>query len=432
MISKKALVSAIALTGVALVGFGQAHSAIADPVSNSYSIVGSDTLEDVVNALANGTDITGTRVRVTAGGLTLGSFDATGSPYIQTKPGGKLFTRPNGSGDGLKAVSASNGDTTRTFVAGKQGNQVVEATLTPVTIGGLVDIARSSSTPTSDGTGGLYAHPFGRDAIAVAVSSAVASFLDANGGRYITQDELASIYSNCSTTSLTLSRTVAGTTNTIVVEPVIPQSGSGTRKDFIKKITNSAVTDGTISSSYLNNSSTFGAGAAGGSTLAIGSGSTAGTGCIYVGQEHDATSAAFNPANHPNAIMPMSASRWIAMSNGASLNKSGAAQLVQIATTATPYVSTSDVNFPVNSLNGKLVPGSGYYADGVWGRDVWLITSYSKLTSDTVFGSLFTGNVTNKLTNTETNSISRVGLVKKLYGFLAPVATTGFRVAYSY
>ncbi len=77
VISKKAVALCVTL-GVAVSGIAIATPASADPVSNSYAIVGSDTLEDVVNALANGTNITGSFVRTAANGATIGSFDATG------------------------------------------------------------------------------------------------------------------------------------------------------------------------------------------------------------------------------------------------------------------------------------------------------------------------------------------------------------------
>ena len=104
MISQK-VVALCAAFGVAVTGAAIAVPAVAEPVSNSYAIVGSDTLEDVVNGLVNGTNISGASVRSTVGGSTLGSFDATGNPCIITKPNGIRFGRPNGSGDGVKALS---------------------------------------------------------------------------------------------------------------------------------------------------------------------------------------------------------------------------------------------------------------------------------------------------------------------------------------
>jgi hypothetical protein len=139
VISKKAI-ALCATVGVTLSGIALAAPAHAEPVSNSYSIVGSDTLEDVVGALANGTRITGSTVRITTSGSTLGSFDATGSPYISTKPSGVRFGRPNGSGDGVKALSRSiDGAAYTSGTAGGPAN---------VTITGQVDIARSSSAGT--------------------------------------------------------------------------------------------------------------------------------------------------------------------------------------------------------------------------------------------------------------------------------------------
>jgi hypothetical protein len=81
--------------GMAISAFGVASTAFAEPVTQSYVAVGSDTLQDVLNGLANGTSITTSSVRSLAGSKTFGSYDATGSASIQTKSGGVRFGRPN-------------------------------------------------------------------------------------------------------------------------------------------------------------------------------------------------------------------------------------------------------------------------------------------------------------------------------------------------
>ena len=106
--NKKKVIAAAAAFGVAASLLAVAAPANAEPVSNSYAVVGSDTLQDVLNALSNGTSISGASVRSSAGGPSSSRpFDATGSSSIVTKPGGVRFGRPNGSGDGVRALSRS-------------------------------------------------------------------------------------------------------------------------------------------------------------------------------------------------------------------------------------------------------------------------------------------------------------------------------------
>jgi hypothetical protein len=89
-----------------------------------------------------------------------------------------------------------------------------------------------------------------------------------------------------------------------------------------------------------------------------------GGGCIHVGQEHDASG--LGTAD----ITPMSATRWIAMKNGASYNKSGTATLggfvVKTVNSADTYPS------PVGGTAPNLTPTAEYYTDTTWGRDTYL------------------------------------------------------------
>ncbi len=70
--NKKKVIAAAAAFGVAASLFAVASPANAEPVSSSYAVVGSDTLQDVLNALSNGTNISGSDVRSLAGDLTSG------------------------------------------------------------------------------------------------------------------------------------------------------------------------------------------------------------------------------------------------------------------------------------------------------------------------------------------------------------------------
>lgn len=218
------LVALGAACGIAIAGVGVATSASAEPVSNSYSLVGSDTLQDSMNAIVNGTTITGATVRVTSNNKTLGNFDAFGSAAIQTKPAGAFFGRPAGSGAGVSALRAS------ITGANYTGNPAVPARQ----ILGQVDIARSSSGPGGNANAnGLLAYvPYGRDALGFAYKGGDSSWAN------LTAAQLKAIY-ECTTT------TVGG----VAIKPRIPQSGSGTRSFFLGAIGNptlgSCVSDAT-------------------------------------------------------------------------------------------------------------------------------------------------------------------------------------------
>src|SRR5450830_824336 len=93
--------------GLMVGGVMLATPASADPVSPGYVAVGSDTLQDSMNALTNGTAVTNAFVRVAGAGNAIGNFDAFGSTNIQTTSGGPFFARPGGSGAGITALTDS-------------------------------------------------------------------------------------------------------------------------------------------------------------------------------------------------------------------------------------------------------------------------------------------------------------------------------------
>lgn len=382
MISKKTVAIAAtigaAISGIALV------PANAEPVSNSYVIVGSDTLEDVVSAIVNGTNISGSSVRATTGGNTLGSFDATGTPYIITKPNGVRFGRPNGSGDGVKALSRSIDGAA--YTSGTTGGP------TSVVISGQVDIARSSSSGTSNASGELLYIPFGRDAIAYAYGATDGTTPLATNLDSLTVAQLSSLYT-CGGSTTATSQTFGGQT----VTAYLPQAGSGTRKDFLSKI---SLSESAVAAALA-------------------------TGCVRTGQEHDASTLA------TNSIMPMSASRWIAMSNGASFKKQSAiASIAGVATTAGTPVAA------VDGTAGALEPNASYYANSTWGRDTYIVVEYARVNSA---DAAYDANLANVVDPTNTKSLTYNGAsvmanttlaVKKKFGFLAPsVSAVNIRVA---
>jgi hypothetical protein len=359
--------------GLALTTAGAASLAAAEPVSNSYAIVGSDTLQDVVNALVNGTSVTSASVRSTAGSAFAGSFDATGAVLIQTKPYGPRFGRPNGSGDGVKALSRSIDGAN--YTAGTPGSPTVQ-------IPNQVDIARSSSGATAVADGPLRYIPFGRDALSYAHTGTVAAFDNIDAAT------LKGLY-ECTIT------TVGGVT----VTPVIPQAGSGTRKDFIGKI-------GVTESSMKEVSE---------------------GGCVVVGQEHDTKHLADGTTAFPaDAITPMSAAQWVAQNTGAGIDRRGATAKI-----GSPISGVS----PVIGSGTSMEPNPTYYSNSTWGRDTYLVVENARVTSgdakyDANLANLVS-NASSKLGNSSSALSSQAGSVKKKFGFLAPSSTTPFRAALS-
>lgn len=372
--NNKKFIAAGAAIGLAATLLVTVPAANAEPVSSSLAVVGSDTLQDVLNALANGTGISGSTVRSFGGDSAIGSFDATGSQIIQTKPNGVRFGRPNGSSDGVKALSRS--------IDGLPYTSTTPGAPANVTITGQVDIARSSSGGTVNAAGQLLYIPFGRDALSYAHSGGANAAFD-----NIDQATLKGIF-ECTVT------TVGGVT----VVPVIPQAGSGTRKDFIAKI-----------------------GATEASVLEVSEG-----GCVVVGQEHDTNSIASGAAFPANAVTPMSAAQWVAQNTGAGIDRRGAGVKIGSPVAGTPAVT---------GTGASMVPNAAFYSNPTWGRDTYIVVENARVTpGDPKFDAKLAdvvGNASTKLGNTQSTLPGQAGSVKKKFGFLAPSTTTPFRVALS-
>ncbi|MFD8818475.1 Ig-like domain repeat protein [Streptomyces sp. NPDC059627] len=321
--SSAAFVAAAVVAG----GLALATPAVADPDAGAFRQlvgVGSDTTQDVLNALAgdtvNGTSYSATAVK-SANGAGIASYDAiepgTGSTTsnITTRTGGPSFLRPNGSGNGRLALSeALTGDKYPTSAG--------------VSISGQVDFARSSGGPSVSGTALTYI-PMARDAVGVAVKG---SALDT-----LTVDQLHDIYSGALTT-------VNGQT----VHPRIPQAGSGTRKFFLAAI---GLTDATLSPN------------------------------VTTVQENQA-----NPAlTEDGALVPFSVGSWIAQNNGISpdYSKTAAAAGGHLASIQLP--GDTGATSPVTTVNGKLSPVTAYYENSTFGRDVYNVVPSRAIDTGSIF-----------------------------------------------
>jgi hypothetical protein len=373
-----AATAAVALAGIA---FGAAP-AYADPVSDGYSIVGSDTLQDAVAALANGTSITGSSVKVVGAGKVLASWDAFtlgvagGVGKIQTKPFGPVFDRPNGSGAGRNALLASIG-------FGGSNNFGSPA----VNVADQIDLARSSSVGGTAGTTLTYI-PFGQDAIGYAFkvgttndganSAAAAAALAA-----LTKAQLTAIYQ--ATTPAAASAALAGTGYTL--KPLGLQTSSGTWTTFLGKI---GLTTGTIGAAVDTRGNAI--------------------------PENDGN--VLTPGNDEIQLIPLSVANYIGQVNGAA----------RINTFSGVTVGSIDGVVPFTGAAPALAPNTAYYNSADWGRTVYIVVPTAKITPGPSFdqGAF---DLTNSASTTSltywggSGSPTTTKAVKIKFGFSAPTGT---------
>jgi len=362
----KKIIAMSTVAGVALAGLAFS-SANAEPVSNSYVLVGSDTLQDSTNALINGTNASGSFVRITSNLTTLGNFDAFGGAAIQTKPNGPFFGRPAGSGAGVTALRASI--TGNPYSAG--GTNTTAAKV----ITGQVDIARSSSGPgaNANAAGQLLYVPYARDAVAYAYKGGAAEWAN------LTPAQLKQVFDG------TL-KSIGGAT----ITPRLPQVGSGTRNFFLGAL-----------------------GYTGSSPVAPGVSDTG-----NATAENDASVLA------EGEIIPFSVASWVAQANNVTGVNSTTLTGVKMGS---PIASVA----PFTGTAPALVPNSAFYSNTTFGRDTYLVVEYSRVTTggakyDANLAALV--DVDGEASLTSFGSVaSSPGAVKKKFGFLSPSTTTAQR-----
>lgn len=382
--------------GVVIAGFGAATAAQADPVTDGYSIVGSDTLQDAVSALANGTTISGASVKVTGAGRVLASWDAFtlgvsgGVGQIQTKPFGPTFQRPNGSGAGRNALLASIGGTGGSSYA-----------YNGVNIKDQVDLARSSSVSGTTGTTLTYI-PFGQDAISYVFKvGAPAGSGDANAAASwiagLSSDQLKSIY-----TSTAASPVAAGTSG-YVVKPIALQGSSGTWTTFLSKI-----------------------------------GITAGDSGIGTGVDRrdlkvpENDGSVLTPAAGEIQIIPVSVANYIGQVNGAArINTFTPSTVVGTIDglpnpfTGTPTFTGSGTSSDPWVAASNLVPNPDFYNSASWGRTVYIVVPTAKLASDSGLAALVDTTSAASLTYWGASPAKGTSkAVKTKFGFGAPQGST--------
>ncbi len=220
-INRKFAIAGVTGVMVASLALG-AGPAMADPGSGVYRPLtgtGSDTTMFVLDALGN-VVVDGSSNKLIASYDAVNPTSGAAGDLIQTRSAGTQFNRPNGSGAGVKALTASI-NPTGTYTWPK----TVSGVTTQVSIAGQLDFARSSSGPSGSGSDLTYI-PFGKDAVSYAYSNVGSASVPSN----LTTAQLANIFKGVTTTY------VGADTLTHSYVPILPQANSGTRSFFLGQL----------------------------------------------------------------------------------------------------------------------------------------------------------------------------------------------------
>ncbi|MFC4032787.1 substrate-binding domain-containing protein [Streptomyces polygonati] len=262
---RAAMVLGAATLGTALIS----GTAQADPTEfRQLNGVGSDTTQDVLNGISNDVfDSDGSPAD-----LLIASYDAvnptTGAAHenIVLRSGHPAIQRPNGSGEGIAAL---RNDAFTTHA-------------------GNIDFARSSSGVTDSSDASLTWVPFAKDAVALAVKSG--STLPTNVTFAASNSDLKRVYNCKDTSGNPLPAGTFPTINGVTVHPLVPQSGSGTRKFWAAQLGFSATALPSCVSDVAKDGTPV--------------------------EEHDGGALQRTvTADHSEDIAPFSIAQWIAQSN---------------------------------------------------------------------------------------------------------------------
>ena len=313
--------------------------ALADPVaptSRPLALTGSDTTQDLGNALAETVNVGGSKAiaswdaRPPASNPTLTRITTKATNCDGNADTG--FVRPNGSGNGRLSLRASMGLDIGQGGAGVwQGDNIV----------GCVDAARSSAYSSSvAGTTGVLTYiPTGVDAVAPAINSG------SDFPRNISFARIQRVF-KCFDNNIT----------GLTAQPVIPQAGSGTRQFWLQQmeITEQEITLGDVPCLTR----------------------------VAFPQEHDGSVL----DGHTDRIVPFSAAQYIAQSNSASIAAAIPAVQVQDRRGTAILTGMNRTGQPVQQpvVGGVLNPNYPL------NRDVYHVVPTDKL-ADPVIDQVFTG-----------------------------------------
>lgn len=311
--------------------------ATADPKQFAAATgVGSDTTQDVMNALSGFNNVTSfTPVQSTAasGRRQVASWDAVGASCITPKAPGATFNRPNGSSAGRRALSRA--------IDGTSYGDATCGGLKPVS--GLVQFARSSAGPSGTGTDLTYV-PFGRDGMSFAyyANGVVAPVTT------LTSAQLTSLFS-------TGPQIIGG----VEIVPCGIQTSSGTYQ-FWNTALGTASTEATGTATCNNAASAAGLNTTTGGRAQENDGNglkARGDLVAFAGKQ---------------VIIGFSAANFISQSNGvvvSQLPAGGVVDLGAIDALGKPYTGTAPT----------MTPSSTFYASTTYGRDVYNVVSKALL-----------------------------------------------------
>jgi hypothetical protein len=423
------LAAASGLTALLLGGL-VAPVAQADPIANGskslyglLSGVGSDTTQDVMNGL----QIAIGRVS-TNGDWRLASYDANAAGTIKTKSNGTAaICRPNGSGNGLKALNVAIGADDAEACTPFSGDASTWSTVAGATsVVGQIQYSRSSSGPTVGSDGVVAYVPFAKDAMGYAVSDdsvmpelTVGTSTDAANGSGVTPSSLWAIYNCAATRIITVDGDLDGSETKLVdntytlgsgeestrIRAYLPQSGSGTA-DFWQGKSGAKFGIGSTVANCVERKA-FVAGDAGD---VDGGNNTFTSSADYTGisvQEHSGQAVQGNPG----AITPFSIPKWIAMAK------------------AIPGVTDVRYDVVIGTLNG-IAPTSGSGSNLVINPD-YITDSNTSYVTRTVYNVVPYRLVTDPTTLEHAMFRGRTSLVCsntaaiQNYGFAALTANSG-------
>ncbi len=344
-----ATVAALAVGAGLIVGSGSG-SVGADPRAlDAYVGAGSDTTQDVLNALSgfsNGTPFTPVSSAEGSGYRVLSSFDATlpsgvADRCITPKVKAPTIYRSNGSSEGRRALSRAI-DGTGYGPADQCGGTK--------DVAGLIDFARSSSGPSGGDTGtDLTYVPFGRDGVSFA-------YYRASGGAAVTELTRAQLTSLFTTGP----QTIGG----VRIVPCGIQTGSGTYS-FWNSVTTASSTAENTATTECNN-------LAGGRL-----------------QENDGAGLKAKgdlvPAGD-QVIVGFSAGSFIAQNNGVSPDRTP--DEVDLGSITDPALGA-----PYSGTAPNLAPNPTFYDNSVFGRLVYNVVETARITGpgNNAFKELFIG-----------------------------------------
>ncbi|GAB4012127.1 Ig-like domain repeat protein [Nocardioides ultimimeridianus] len=329
-----------------------------DPTANGYLVgVGSDTIQDVLYGISQdlGTTPDGSMPEMS-------SWTATGTGTLTYRSGLVASPRPNGSGAGFKALEDSIGVTAAGLAkpgdvdfARASGTQATAGVTQPTIVSGYTTAAQA---------GVVTEIPFAIDSISFAVPAG-SPFLLSNGGKGLTEANLASIYDGTNKYVSTVDGSLSTTSgaNLIPINAFVPKPGSGSRQFFLKGL--NAV-----------DSSGIPLGSNKGDSLFASAGTPSATPTPYVGatdysgapvQEHDATAITTGVPAGVAVIAPFSGAKFLGYHNGVIADPSG--KVAGTDYVLVPFDSsiggTAHAVLPYVDHSGTYVPNPAYITDGI-------------------------------------------------------------------